>query len=284
MLGDTLYLDGGDFWSLHDLDSDDPALAYPLNSTYSLDLSTSWRTSVATLNPIEKGDSPILNRPNLWPAPDGKTFYSFNGDISQAGTYYHDPPSSPQLWRFTPDGLKGGHWDLEPASVQIQTQGGKVAFGNGSAHILGGFANWRTTRVYGYDMSVKGSANGIISYDMNTETWQNRSMTDFVPSGWWIDGDLNFVSDLGGIGLVVAMGGVTVPEGFTTLVGQVFIPYDRIGLFNPITGEWRNQTATGDIPTSRRRACSVAVPGDNGTYEVSWIAPIPKNDPRHSFD
>ena len=269
LLGETLYQDGGDFTSTLSIDSDGNTHAFPLNSTYSLDLSSSWSPGEAVWNAIDKGECPILNRPNLWPAPDGKAYYSFNGDVP--GRYVdQDPPSSPQLWRFTPGGLTSGSWELvgpASAAVHIQSQGAKVAFGNGSAHILGGYANWRSTQLYG-SKDGESSADGMISYDMVTAAWQNRSMTDWAPGGWWLDGDLHFVSNLGGIGLVVAMGGITEHQDLSALVGETLISYERIGLFNPITGDWRNQTATGDIPTSRRRACSVAVPGDNGTYEV----------------
>jgi hypothetical protein len=71
LLGETLYLDGGD---ISVLDSTGVCQAIPLNSTYSIDVSTSWTPREAVLNTIDKGDSPILNRPNLWPAPDAKGF------------------------------------------------------------------------------------------------------------------------------------------------------------------------------------------------------------------
>ena len=268
LLGETLYRDGGDFNYLND----SIMLGYPLNSTYSLDLSKSWSPNDAVWNAIDKGSCPILNRPNLWPAPDGKACYSFNGDVSQAGSYYQDPPSSPELWKFTPEGLKSGSWDLVAQAsdgVQLESQGSQVAFGNDSAHILGGFSNWRTTQVYGYDTSEDIPTDSIISYDMEAATWQNRSIADFEPSGWWLDGDLHLVSNLGGVGLVVAMGGTTGKQGISSLSEQDFVAYNLITLFNPMTGEWRNQTATGEeVPSPRRRACSAAVPGDNGTFEV----------------
>jgi hypothetical protein len=202
-----------------------------------------------------------------------KAFYSFNGEVSQAGPYYHDPPSSPQLWKFTPNGLKSGSWDLAevaPSPVQIQSQAATVAFGNDSAYILGGWANWRSTQEYGGDTGAKGSANGIFSYGMDTATWQNQTMAGFAPSGWWFEGESHFVTNLGGVGLVIAMVGVTALP-LSTLSGESLVEYDRVGLFNPLTGDWRAQTTTGATPTKRRRACSVAVPGDNGTYEVCYL-------------
>ena len=271
LLGETLYRDGGDFTSTSDVLDDGTILSYPLNSTYSLDLSTSWSPSEAVWNVIDKGDCPILNRPNLWPDPGGRAYYSFNGDVSQAGGVHHGPPASAQLWRFTPDGLKDGSWGLVgpvSAPVQLQMQAAKVSYGNESAHILGGFTDWLSTGVYTQENSPVTPANAIISYDMQTATWQNQSITDLAPSGWWLDGGLHFVNGLGGSGLIIAIGGTTGEQNNPGLWNQAMIPYDRIALFNPITGTWRFQTATGQIPTSSSRSCSVAVPGDNGTFEV----------------
>ena len=96
LLVETLYIDGGDFYGTGE---DGLAETYPCNSTYSLDLSTSWSPKDVRFNMIDKGDSPVFNRPNLWSVSDGQSFYSFNGDVSQAGDYRTtDPPSTPQLW------------------------------------------------------------------------------------------------------------------------------------------------------------------------------------------
>ncbi|KAF7512875.1 hypothetical protein GJ744_011978 [Endocarpon pusillum] len=260
LLLETLYIDGGDFWYVSE---DGSAVAYPYNSTYSLDLSTSWSPKDVPLNKIDKGNSPVLNRPNLWPAPDGNSFYSFNGDVSKAGyNKTTDPPSTPQLWQFRPDGKHNGTWSLAgTASSLIQVGAARSTFGNGSAYILGGTTNWRTTRLYGNHTTYTGTGNGIISYSMNNQTWQNQSMAGAAPTGWLYEGELHWVDNLGGSGLVVALGGVTA-------AGQTLVPFDYVSFFNPITGKWRNQSTTGAIPSPRRRACSVGVPGDNGTYEI----------------
>lgn len=274
MLGETLYRDGGDFTTPTDFETQgqkslDRKPASPLNSTYSLDLSTSWSPGDAVWNAIDKGSCPILNRPNLWADPNGKAYYSYNGDVSQAGYYYHDPPPTPELWRFTPDDLKSGSWELVAtanSSEQLQSQGSQVTFGDDNAYILGGFSNWRTRTVYDYgDESVP--VEDIMTYDTEATTWRDRKITDFVPTGWWLDGDLHYLSNLGGVGLVLATGGTTGLQGIASLAEQSFNTY-RIALFNPNTGVWRYQTATGEVPSPRRRACSVAVPGDNGTFEV----------------
>ncbi|ERF72729.1 hypothetical protein EPUS_04782 [Endocarpon pusillum Z07020] len=266
LLAETLYIVGGEFFYIRE---DGLAVGYPYNSTYSLDLSTSWSPKDVRFNMIDNGDSPVFNRPSLWPAPDGESFYSFNGDVSQAGHYtIRDPPPTSQLWQFTPDGKSNGTWSLAgtaPSLIQVQTA--RSTFGNGSAYILGGFTDWRTTRLYGYDNTYIGSGNGIVSYSMNSQTWQNQSMAGVAPTGWWYEGELHWVDNLGGSGLVVALGGVTA-QPLPQSAGETLVPFDYVSFFNPVTGEWRNQSTTGAIPTPRRRACSVGVLGDNGTYGI----------------
>lgn len=265
LLGETLYIDGGDI--LYPPTSG-LSVAYAYNSTYSLDLSASWSPKDVRFNMIDKGDSPVLNRPNLWPAPDGKSFYSFNGDVSRTGHSRPDPPSTPQLWQFTPDERNKGTWSLAgPVSSLIQVTAARSTFGNGSAYILGGFTSWETTRFYSNDRSYHSSGNGVVSYNMESQTWQNQSMAGAAPTGWLYEGELHWVDNLGGSGLVVTLGGVTA-QPLPELAGETLVSFDHVSFFNPITGEWRNQSTTGAIPTTRRRACSVGVPGDNGTYEV----------------
>lgn len=276
LLVETLYIDGGEFWYASE---DGSPMQYPYNSTHSLDLSTSWSPNDVPFNMIDKGESPVLNRPNLWPAPDGKSFYSLNGDVSQARyARKTDPPSTPQLWQFTPDGKNNGTWSLAgTASSLIQVQAARSTFGNGSAYILGGYTTRWATRLHDYDDTFTGTGNGIVSYNMNSQTWQNQSMAGVAPTGWLYEAELHWVDNLGGSGLVVALGGVTA-QPLPELAGETLVPFDFVSFFNPVTGEWRNQSATGAIPTPRRRACSVGVPGDNGTYEVrallSTILPL----------
>ena len=267
ILGDVLYIDGGD---LTHLNSDATFVYLPSNSTYSVDLSESWEPKSVQFNAIDKGDCPVLNRPNLWPAQDGKSYYSYNGDVSQARpNSTRNPPNQAELWQFTPNGIKDGTWrraGYAPTTF-IQSQGSKSAFVDGSVHILGGEVTWRTTNLFGGKTSYSNSANGILSYDANNETWQNRSMAAFAPSGWWLEGELQWASIPGGTGLVVALGGTTALPGYPRN-GNELVKLDQVGLFDPVSGEWSLQSTTGSIPPSRQSGCSVGVPGDNGTYEV----------------
>ena len=273
LLGETLYIDGGDVFHMPNTSS--IIQVNPYNSTYSLDLSASWSPLDALFNVIDKGSSPVLNRPNLWPASDAKSFYSFNGDVSEALQWPwskdRDPPLDPQLWQFTPEGINNGTWQLvESEPSLIQSQLSRSTYGNESVYILGGITTWRSTQRYVNDTGFVGSADGIISYNADSRTWKNQSMDGLAPWGWWFEGELHWIDNLGGIGLVVALGGVTALPT-TTLAGNLLVPFDDIALFNPLTGEWRKQTTSGNIPPSRRRACSVGVPGDNGTYEVGLL-------------
>lgn len=259
LLGDTLYIDGGEFT----YGFSGNVSQYPYNSTYALDLSTSWSPETATFHKIDKGSSPILNTPNLWPSTDNKSFYLFNGDITLAGQHRADPPKVPELWQFTPNGITQGSWRRTGfASSLIGVTRAKSTYGEGSVHILGGFAFDRSSGAVA-DIEAK---PGLVSYDMSTDQWQNRSMTPYIPVGSAIDGSLHFVNNLGGAnGLVIAFGGVVL------LSSQQFVDFETVGLFNPANGQWTMQKTTGEIPPSRRLACSAGVAGKDGTYEVRWL-------------
>ena len=63
------------------------------------------------------------------------------------------------------------------------------------------------------------------------------------------------------------------PEGLllATGMGEIDldpIPFDTITIYEPGNKTWYNQTATGDIPKGRDKACTVGIQGDNGTYEM----------------
>ena len=245
----------------------------PYNSTYSLPISASWDPATVSLKLVDKGDAPVYNRPSLWPATDNQSFFSFNGDISYALDYEitgYDPPASAQLWHFEPDGSGGGTWKLLSVAPSTVTQsvGGALAVAKDSAYMLGGIENWRTSyKLYG-DVESSSSADGILSYNMDNQTWENRTMTPFVPNGWFVEGQLQHLTGFANDSLLLAMGGDTaLPLGFYT--GQTAIPYDTVTIYNTETKEWRSQTNTGDIPNGHiGGSCWVGVPGDNGTYEV----------------
>ena len=270
VLGDYLYIDGG----VTQPTVYSSVITLPVNQTYSLPLLTSWDPSTVQLKRIDKpDDGPVYNRPNLWPAIDNFAFYSFNGDVSRDIPWQKDPPSNPELWMFVPDGIGGGTWRLDRTTAYtnsvLQSTWAACASGNGSVYFLGGWQNFRTTPDYPNAVDEQLSAEGMISYDMVNPTWLNSSITYSYPDGWVWGAQLHYLVDIGKEGLLLAMGGETSRPG-SVLDEASLIDYNTVAVYNTVTGEWRNQTTTGDVPAGRGAACSVGVRGDNGTFEVRF--------------
>jgi Kelch motif len=141
------------------------------------------------------------------------------------------------------------------------------AYGNGTGYLFGGYATAGTTP---QTANVEGflPIPGIVSYNIETGTWKNESALGYSTYGTAIYGEMQFVPNVGKEGLLVVLGGSTSDAVRWTNRGSNYISFERINMFDPATGEWHNQTASGTIPGARERFCSVGAQGDNGTYEI----------------
>ncbi|KAL8945694.1 MAG: hypothetical protein Q9222_007803, partial [Ikaeria aurantiellina] len=272
--GDYLYIDGGV------VQKRDTKSTYmrTQNATYSIPLATSWDAQDVKFTMIEKGDDvPIYNLANQFLQSDNASFYTINGDLAGENTF-DLPKAPPELWSFEADGKGRGSWHLfsvAPTSIMGSVLV-STATVDSSVYLLGGFQWWRSTLTMAKlnDSSAR-SANGLVSYDMDTRVWDNQSISYPYPNGWaWGQGFVH-LTGLGNQGLLLAMGGSTSRPGVSK-GPESFIPYDIISIYNTATNEWRNQTTTGtDIPLGRGIPCTLGVQGDNGTFEVwasIWLA------------
>ncbi|KAJ9608146.1 hypothetical protein H2200_007134 [Cladophialophora chaetospira] len=261
--GDYLYLDGGVVFTENE--------TLPVKSTYSIPLAESWDPSEVQLKRIDKGDAaPVYNNPNLWLQTDNASFFSFNGDI--AGEWLgtaRTPKATPELWRFAPDGHGSGSWSLISTVPNLaQSVNAALATSNGVAYFLGGDQTEGTNPILlSESSSVVLSSNGLVSYNMSSQTWTNQSVAHILPNGLTWNAQLHHLVGIGNRALFLAMGGMTAIPG-TSLSGLTQNPYNNVLIWNSMTNEWRNQSTTGDIPVGRDHACSVGLPGDNGTFEI----------------
>ena len=266
-MGDHLYIDGGE---IYHLDGNNLPDVLPLNSTYSINLASAWTNTSITLKQIDKTSAPVLNSANLWPDESGTSFYQYNGIVSHSFATPPVPPAD-QLWQFFPSG-NSGSWSIVDAPHLERLNNAGSTSGNGSAFFLGGWGSWRTSVDYYNNTALRHPGGGIVTYDMNSRIWTNRSIEDLAPTGWSYEAELHYLDGLqqggGGGGLLLAMGGATAPPRPIDLAEQTLNSYAYVSLFDTVTGEWLNQSTTGDIPVPRYETCSVGVRGDNGTFEV----------------
>ena len=255
-----------------------------VDSTLAIDLSSSFSTltgnnTVQTQNRvqtqnniqiqnIDKGLCPNFNFIRFWTDIAANTVYAYGGEFSLLNPWVGNntvPPES--FWSFTPSS-DGGIWQSlnqsSPVFNNITRPGqGSVASGDIGGFNLGGYA--------GANESQKTLITGTIPipglqfYNFTSQEWSNNSATAYASHGTSVWSGTVYVPMWGG--LLVAFGGQTSPNISAFWDGAAYLSMSTISLFNPSTGSWYRQEATGDAPSQRDRFCVVGInSGDNATY------------------
>jgi hypothetical protein len=158
-------------------------------------------------NDLPKGsDVPTVSGGVLWPDQVNKLFYLFGGEYNNGSMQ-----SFTGLWFFDTIYNK---WDraVSPDDSQAQVSwpafGASTVTGDGIAYYYGGYLT---------ENSVSGwtgkplMLNSLISYDLNTRRWANR--TDGIPRA---EGTLQYIP-AGNTGMLINFGGVeTLAGGYVT--------------------------------------------------------------------
>lgn len=127
--------------------------------------------------------------------------------------------------------------------------GGRVGISElGRGYVLGGWMN--NASMPGFN-GPPVATSYLLQYDMTTGDWQNRTGPDNVPKA---EGTMHYLP-IGNAGVLVYFGG-----GFVNSTSNSFneIPISTIHLYDIKSSQWYEQTATGDVPSSRRRFCAGA--------------------------
>ena len=212
-----------------------------------------------TFNQIDK-IAPVLNYVSLWKDASSTTFYAYGGEvsgISQGGTRLISPNG---LWQFTPSGHRGSWSQVGISSSSIfpsltRQAGAAGTSGDGAGYLLGG-----------YNAFVP--IPGIVTYNMSSGVWGNNSAAGFSTYGTAEYGQMQYVPNVAENGLLVLFGGETSDDVLWHDNGSDLLSFGIIYMYDISSNTWHNQTASGTIPQSRDRFCSVGVQGDNGTFEI----------------
>jgi hypothetical protein len=195
------------------------------------------------LNSIDKGNAPVLNEEWLWHDPDGKTFYVWGGGNSELVSR---PAPDNTLWAFTADGAGGGSWNGHgqvPSSL-VRTLSALV-----------------TSSTDGIGYSIGGNApdpdQGMVSYDMSAQTWNNASTSNLDSTGTADDGQLLFTNVFGEEGILIALDGSDGTTGETASLND----FSLIKIYDRKSGQWLEQATTGTPPEARVTFCAVNVHG-----------------------
>jgi hypothetical protein len=232
----------------------------PVNGTLSIDLSTSWTTSAIKINTFPK---PQLNVRDgaLWWNPSTSSILSFGGE-----PYDNDIPLSP-TWALSPDGKGAGTWSKVSFSSDpvfnrlVRPEYGLIAASSTTGYSMGGM---QTTFPSDYFWAIP----GLITFEFATQKWSNiTSIGKYSASGMAINGAAQFVPSFGNKGIMVMIGGM-VPSSSWDVVGAIR-SMTNITIFDPSSGAWYSQTATGDVPSAKKNLCVIGVQASNAsTYEL----------------
>lgn len=281
-VGDWIYIDGGEFGYVDSNGtvqsgpseckhrSAPTSLLIPLASkTHALDLTESWTNSTVQLREIDRGAAPLRNLRTFWVDESKSTIYTYGGEISWSS---FETPSFQQPWKFIADGRGGGNWtqiDIVSGSEfssLSQPASGSHTFSNRIGYYFGGHLVEKT-----YPSRSWYPVSGLITYNMSSNMWTNTTSIGYgnlVPH----HGIAEYVPQFGSSGLVVWMGGRASSD--TEITGNdPFVSFTNITVYDPSSGKWSYQRASGTIPADRDRACAVGVAGENNTYEMYVIIP-----------
>ncbi|KAK8032435.1 kelch repeat protein [Apiospora arundinis] len=251
VMGDYVYIDGGEVSQLIDDVLDAKHSTYLVNTTLSISLSSSWCNATVDLRSIPKS-APLQNSPVTWIDDSTSSFYEWGGCTWQG------PAADNLIWKFTADGRGGGAWSqVTPANI--------VAFNNAArgrvGYALGGLIS-RNTMPTGNGNSA---TSGLVSFDFDSLKWANTSNSDMFGDYGVEAGHLESVP-FGPNGLLMLLGGVAPSLANTTATR--WVRWDPVCFVDPRTGTWYTQATSGTRPGTREHFCSVGVQGPNGTYEI----------------
>lgn len=262
VLGDYVYIDGGELAQLEDGEYNGDHPSYAVNTTLSLPINEAWTNDSVTLRSIAK-TAPAQDQQVLWSDPANSAFYTWGGMTAWFGAAAENA-----IWKFTADGSGGGAWsevsvaNVVAWSTAIRTVGSAYTTVNGVGYAVGGEA---TT---GSDQSVSGTSlavQGVVSFDTAAREWNNASSAGLGANGTTFSGRLEY-APFGPSGFLVLLGGSMAAVGAVTEYEQ--IEWNSIWVMDLQNNTWYEQAVTGTKPTKREGHCTVGVQGPNGTYEI----------------
>jgi hypothetical protein len=246
-----------------------------VNYTLAIDLSSSFSTLAADnqvlVQVIHKGDCPNMNYPRFWVDEKRNRVYTYGGIYSYSNPW-PSPASTPleELWTFEPSGDTGTWVNIDQSFNMVwnsltRPSEGAATFGSIGGFNLGGYHTSRSSQKTNIGGTIP--SPGLQFYNFTDLSWTNNSALGYSDDGTSSFSTITWVPTWGPAGLLVAVGGESNPNLADEYSGLSFVPLNNISIFEPLTQTWYRQTATGDIPQQRVRACMVSVgSSDNSTH------------------
>ncbi|KAL5870355.1 hypothetical protein ACKVWC_011099 [Pyricularia oryzae] len=277
VVGDYLYLDGGEVSQLVDGKVEEPWPSRTVNSTFSIPLNEPWtnKTVVFRETPVDNESS--MNHASVWTdagsdSAGATKMYIWGGE--RGYTIVTDEARNPRLRVFTADGKGGGSWAHEelpkPQSI-VRVAGPSTVGCGGFGYTFGGFSSERT------DFRVRQGGltpiPGLIKYDIAAKSWTNETALVHPPFGTHQFGRAVCLPGLGApestddkaTGLAFFMGGAALTR--RDMSETTGIDFQNVTFYDG--RRWHSQLTTGEAPLPRTRHCVVAArSGGSGSYEI----------------
>ncbi|KAI1122143.1 hypothetical protein F5Y10DRAFT_81448 [Nemania abortiva] len=264
VLGDYVYIDGGQITERVNNSAPADSPAYDVNTTWSIDLTEKWTNETVQFRSIPKA-APLLNKQTHWTDPSTSSFYTWGGFTSNGSS------PSQELWRFMADGSGGGSWTQVTQRDFADFLKLKGTFGTAFTQTqdvgfaLGGAVT--TSSDGSVDKKIPGYATpGLVSYNFRTGEWDNRTTAEYGGYGTSLNARAESVP-FGANGMILFLGGAETPVDATNET-IVETSWNHISMVDPVTNKWYKQATSGIKPPTIESHCSVGVPGPNGTYEI----------------
>lgn len=182
-----------------------------------------------------------------------------NGIIYQFGGQFSVSPQPFQLWAYDAVYNTWNLTQLTTSSVQRTAFGaGLVVNQTATGYYYGGWQSNATTP--GWNAAPQLS-NSIVTYDMIGNQWTIAQGPDSIGRA---EGAMTFLPASDG-GLLIYFGGLEDAGNGSTTGSDM----SAIHIFDIDSSKWYVQTATGDVPQSRRRFCAGAAwPKDQSSYNI----------------
>ncbi|KAK0638453.1 hypothetical protein B0T16DRAFT_421214 [Cercophora newfieldiana] len=266
VLGNYVYVDGGEISQFGDDGKIGPRTSNQVNSTLSIDISQSWKTDSVTIRTIPKAPLPPKQNVHLWTDTVEGALYSWGGKF-----FLGQNMTKTELYKFTADGKGGGSWAVQsPGNPSlfnglIPGEFSAVTTVNDTGYLIGGIASGWTQLSRARNQVLP----GMLAYNMKTHIWQNGTV-GFSPFNTLIGAEASYLPTFGPNGLVLVLGGYSPRvDGEPNINASPSQDFRNLTFFNPLTKTTYWQTTTGEAPPSPRgRFCITGFRNTAGGYEL----------------
>ncbi|KAL2208096.1 hypothetical protein CC79DRAFT_1384561 [Sarocladium strictum] len=269
ILGDYLYIEGGEVSQEGYNTSITDGFSKPFNLTLSIPLNKGWKSSDLEFKEIDRGDKPPIKFSSLWARQETDQLFQYDGEGSKRN---RTSAKERYFWMMQADGNGGGEWttvdgpgDIE--ELERRAQSAAVVCGD-IAYTLGGFVSPLT------DDRMPDRFNkpalGMYEYNMKEDTWSNSSLdTMSPPNGVFIRGMAGCVEGLGDDKKYIFTTGGAVSSTESTDEGTRPLDPANVTFYDIEADRWMWQAASGEPPAlGWNQHCQVGVKSESGTYDI----------------